>query len=94
MAMIDDVVHEPDLTANPSASLSPGDGLQDPMDDAEAASDSIDILGSLLTYNERFRRKVNERHLLQDLQQVCVGTKLSGFSSWSCFRRFDRQHAK
>ena len=72
MALIDDVVHEPDLTANPSASRSPDDDLVDPMDDGEAAGDSIDILGSLLTSNERFRRKINERHLMQDLQQVLL----------------------
>ena len=77
IALIDDVVHDPDLTVNPAASRSADDDPLDPMDDGEAASDSIDILGSLLTYNERFRRKINERHLPQDLEQVHAGDKPS-----------------
>ncbi len=70
MALIDDMVHEPDMTAISSAGCIPDDDMLDSMDDAEAAGDSIEILGRLLTHNEKFRRKINERHLQQDLQQV------------------------
>ena len=72
MALIDDMVHQPDMTGKPSAGCSPDDDMLDSMDDGEAVGDSIEILGNLLTHNEKFRRKINERHLEQDLQQVCA----------------------
>ncbi len=78
MELIDDVVHDPDVTAASSASSSADDDLDDAMDDVESAGDSIEILGRLLTSNERFRRKINERHLRQELHKVSVNVADAG----------------
>ena len=78
MELIDSVVHDPDVTVASSTSSSPDDDLDDAMDDVESAGDSIDILGRLLTSNERFRRKINEQHLRQELDKVRTSVDVAG----------------
>ena len=108
MELIDDVVHDPDVTVTLSASSSADDDLEDAMDDGESAGDSIDILGRLLTINERFRRKINERHLRQELQKVCTSASVARCNCYtrrlsdlapqpimhSCFRPFTGFYAQ
>ena len=72
MELIDDVVHDPDVTLATSTSSSADEEEDDAMADGESSGDSIDILGRLLTSNEKFRRKINERHLREELQKVCT----------------------